>query len=186
MKLAREIKRKWRPRALRSHKGNFGRLLILAGSRGLTGAAHLAGVAALRTGAGLVTLGVPEAVYQILARREAEVMVNPFPSTREGSLATRALRPILTFLKGQEVLALGPGLSQNPGTRCLVRRILSKTRCPVVLDADGINAFKGYLNAFAPLKDRAILTPHPGEFKRSPAVKLASPVFFAARSPARP
>lgn len=164
--LRREIRRKWKARRPAAHKGDFGRVFVIAGSRGLAGAAHLAAVAAMRTGAGLVTLGTPEKIYSVLARREAEVMVRPFPSTREGSLAYRALLPLRRFSRSQDVLAVGPGLSRQPETQKLIRRLLVDTDRPVVVDADGLNALKGHLAVLHALKGRAVLTPHPGEFTR--------------------
>jgi len=162
----KEIRRKWKPRKKTSHKGDFGRIFILAGSRGLTGAAYLTSVAAVKTGAGLVTLGVPEKVYPILARRSAEVMVRPFPSTPAGSLSSRGLGSLLSFLKTQDVLALGPGLSQNKDTQKLIRSLFLKSKKPVVMDADGMNAFKGRKALLKKRKGESILTPHPGEFLR--------------------
>lgn len=164
--LAREIRKKWKRRPARSHKGDYGRVFILAGSRGLTGAAHLAGMGAVRTGAGLVTVGCPDAVYPIIARREAEVMVRPFPSTRQGSLAGRAFSGIMKFSQGQDVLALGPGLSQDPRTQKLVRRLIEKTCLPLVIDADALNALAGHPDILSQCAGRAVLTPHPGEFRR--------------------
>lgn len=160
---ARDVRRLLRPRPRAAQKGDFGRLFILAGSRGLAGAAHLAALAALRGGAGLVTLGCPQAVYTILARRSSEVMVRPFAATRTGTLAWRARAPLLKFLASQDVLALGPGLSRVPETARLIRSLVSSTRIPTVLDADGLNAFEGRR---LPEGRRLILTPHPGEFKR--------------------
>lgn len=172
MTIIQEIRKKWRPRRPTAHKGDFGRVFILAGSRGLAGAAHLAGMGALRAGAGLVTVGVPDPIYNIAARREAEVMVKPFPSTREGSLGQKALKPIEQFLKTQDVLALGPGLSQNAETQKLVRTLLQRNTLPVVIDADALNALGGRTPL---LKNcgQAVLTPHPGEFVRLFGGKLS-------------
>ena len=166
LNLLQEIREKWRPRPAVSHKGDFGRIFILAGSRGMTGAVHLAAMAALRTGAGLVTLAVPEAVYPVLARREAEVMTRPFPATVAGSFAMRAAKPVLEFLKTQDVLAAGPGLSQIPETQKFLRKVLKENRLRVVIDADGLNALKGNLDVLKFCRARAVLTPHPGEFQR--------------------
>ena len=166
MTILREIKSKWKPRKRTSHKGDFGRVFIVAGSHGLTGAAYLSAVAAMRAGAGLVTLGVPESIYSILAKRAREVMVSPFPATASGALAARALKTILKFSENQDVLALGPGLSQNRGTQKLVRELISKSACPVVVDADGLNALVGKTECLARASGRLILTPHPGEFLR--------------------
>ncbi len=166
MNILQEIRRKWKPRKPASHKGDYGRIFVLAGSRGLTGAAHLAGMGALRAGAGLVTVGVPEKVYSVIARKESELMVRPFPSTVAGALAWRGLKSILDFSKDQDVFALGPGLSQNRETWKLVRRLIVRLVQPLVIDADGLNALKGELPVLRHSRYRAILTPHPGEFVR--------------------
>lgn len=153
-------------RPVTGHKGNFGRVFILAGSRGMTGAAHLAGMGALRSGAGLVTLGIPDAVYLVIAKRESELMVRPFPSTKMGTLAFKARTEIKNFCSGQDVLALGPGLSQNISTQKLIRATLRETALPLIIDADGINALKGNWEVLHFCRNRAVLTPHPGEFVR--------------------
>ena len=149
-----------------AHKGTFGRVFILAGSRGMTGAAHLAGMGALRSGAGLVTVGVPDAVYRIIAKRESELMVRPFPSTRQGTFSLKGLLEIKRFCAGQHVLAIGPGLSQNSATQKLIRKILQTAQLPLVIDADGLNALKRDLKVLNACRGRAVLTPHPGEFTR--------------------
>jgi len=165
-KTEREIRLKWPRRSRRANKKDFGRILILAGSRGFTGAATLAGFAALRTGAGLVTLGCPDEVYTILARRHPEVMVRPFPSTPEGTLAERGFSEIFHFLKNQDVLAIGPGLGRHPSTARLVRRLAVKSPIQLVIDADGVNAFQGVAGVLKKCQMPPILTPHPGEFVR--------------------
>ncbi|MFA6599991.1 MAG: NAD(P)H-hydrate dehydratase [Candidatus Omnitrophota bacterium] len=166
MNLAPEIRKSWKRRARAAHKGDFGRVLILAGSKGYAGAAHLAASACLRAGAGLVTLGVPEKIYTVLARREAEVMVKPFASTHEGTLSRRSLRAILDFARTQDVLAVGPGLSRQSETQALVRALIREVSLPVVLDADGLNALEGHPALLKKITGRFILTPHPGEFLR--------------------
>ncbi len=166
MSLSKEIQRKWKPRKKNSHKGDFGRVFILAGSEGYTGAAHLAASAAVRSGAGLVTLGVPQKVYTVLARKNPEVMVRPFASTASGTFAESALEAILEFSKTQDVLAIGPGLSQNLQTQKLVRKLLPEISLPLVIDADGLNALAGHLPLLKRLGGRTVLTPHPGEFIR--------------------
>ena len=153
-------------RPARSHKGDFGRVFILAGSRGMTGAAHLAGMGALRSGAGLVTVGVPESVYSIVAKRGAELMARPLPATPEGTLSLRGFPGIKRFCAAQSVLAIGPGLSQNIDTQKLIRKILRTAKLPLVIDADGLNALTGHRKALAACRGRAVLTPHPGEFVR--------------------
>ncbi|MBI2167401.1 MAG: NAD(P)H-hydrate dehydratase [Candidatus Omnitrophica bacterium] len=165
-KIESQIRRLWHPRPKRADKKDFGRVFILAGSRGYTGAAALTSFAALRAGAGLVTLGCPEKIYSILARRHPEVMVRPFPSTPEGSFSEKGFPEIMKFLKTQDILAFGPGLGRNAATGRLVRRLTSKFPLPVVIDADGINLFKGKTEEFKKRRGETILTPHPGEFVR--------------------
>lgn len=165
--LAAEIRKKWKPRQPRSHKGDYGRILILAGSEGMTGAAHLAGMGALRSGAGLVTLGVPRGIYPLIARREAEIMVRSFPATPEGSLSYRALKPVRDFISNrQDVLALGPGLSLHAGTQRLVQTLVAGAQVPLVIDADAITALKGHVQLIARIRSGVVMTPHPGEFIR--------------------
>jgi NAD(P)H-hydrate epimerase len=149
-----------------AHKGDFGRVFILAGSRGMTGAANLAGMGALRSGAGLVTVGVPDAVYLIIAKRDSELMIRPLPSTTQGTLSLKGLPEIKRFCATQHVLAIGPGLSQHTTTQQLVRKTLQATTLPLVIDADGLNALKGHLKVLNACRGRAVLTPHPGEFVR--------------------
>ncbi|MCB9799462.1 MAG: NAD(P)H-hydrate dehydratase [Candidatus Omnitrophica bacterium] len=164
--MKKNIRRKLKARPKTSHKGDFGRVFILAGSKGLAGAAHLAAMGALRSGAGLVTLGVPEKVYTVLARREAEVMVKPFTSTPQGTLALQSFRAIDRFSGNQDVIAFGPGLSTQSSTQKLILKMIAAFKQPLVIDADGLNALKGHLDVLKKAGRRAILTPHPGEFKR--------------------
>ncbi len=148
------------------HKGDMGRVFILAGSRGMTGAANLAGMGALRSGAGLVTVGVPDAVYLIIAKRESELMVRPLPSTNKGTFSLESFSEIKRLCATQDVLAIGPGLSQHVTTQKLVRKVLQGTELPLVIDADALNALKGNLEVLKACRGRAVLTPHPGEFLR--------------------
>ena len=164
--LTLEIKRHWKPRKLGAHKGDFGKVFILAGSKGLTGAAYLAASAAVRAGAGLVSLGVPQTVYSVLARRSAEVMTHAYPATKQGSFSYAALHAILKRIRTQDVAAVGPGMSRQPQTQKLIRAVTAKTRLPVVLDADGLNAFSGCPELLKKNKGRIVLTPHPAEFRR--------------------
>lgn len=159
--LAKKLKRS--PTA---HKGDMGRVFILAGSRGMTGAANLTGMAALRSGAGLVTIGIPDAVYLIIAKRESELMTRPLPSTPKGTLSLRGFPEIKRFCATQSVLAIGPGLSQQLTTQKLIRKVFQATELPLVVDADGINALKGHLKVLGACRGRTVLTPHPGEFVR--------------------
>ncbi len=165
--LERRIRRFWPVRPRRANKKDFGRIFILAGSRGLTGAAALTSFAALRAGAGLVTLGCPDKVYSVLARRHPEVMVRPFSSTAQGMLSEKAFPALSKFLKTQDVLALGPGLGRNSSTQRLIRKLLTGSPLPLVIDADGVNALEGHPEILKKCRRAPILTPHPGEFVRA-------------------
>lgn len=171
--LKREIKKKWKPRKAQSHKGDYGRVFVIAGARGFTGAALLAAEGALRAGAGLITLGVPDSIYSIVARRTLEIMVRDYPSV-QGGLAYSAYRSLIKFTKTQSVVALGPGLGGSPQTQKLIRHFAMKMDKPLILDADGLNAFEGHKKMLKALRGRAILTPHPGEFKRLFGSKVSS------------
>ncbi|MFZ5633197.1 MAG: NAD(P)H-hydrate dehydratase [Bacillota bacterium] len=163
----RNLVRGWLPfRPNSSHKGDYGRVLVISGSRGMAGAACLTAGAAARAGAGLVTLAVPEGIYGPVASKLTEVMVAPVPQTGEGTLSREALPVIGGMLERADVLAMGPGLSTNPETVEAVRKIVSLSRIPIVLDADGLNAFIGHTELFKKVKNPLVLTPHPGEMAR--------------------
>ena len=166
MDIKKEFRKHFRSRPRASHKGDYGRILILAGSRGLSGACYLTSMAALRSGAGLVTVGVPKSLVLPLAKRLTEAMMKGLPETRQGTLSRMALRPIRRFLDTQDVLALGPGLSLNRETQTVVRHTVLQSKKAMVIDADGLNAFKGQADLFRKCKAPAILTPHAGEFIR--------------------
>jgi ADP-dependent NAD(P)H-hydrate dehydratase / NAD(P)H-hydrate epimerase len=149
-----------------SHKGNFGHVLILAGSARFSGAAVLCCQACLRSGAGLVTLGIPESLNKVFIKvKPAEAMTLPLPQTEEGTISSLAFGKIREFAKNIDVLAIGPGLSQNTSTKSLVRRVIKSIAKPLVVDADGLNALAAHLNVLSG-KVQAILTPHPGEMAR--------------------
>jgi NAD(P)H-hydrate epimerase len=158
------------PRSKNSNKGDFGRVFCLCGSMGMTGAAYLSAAAATRCGAGLITLGVPKAVYGVLASKLNEVMVYSFDDTTEGTLSPSGLDSILTFAEKSDSLLIGCGLSQNGETRSLIRAIISNLpksyKGTVILDADGINAFEGHIDLLRTSYANIILTPHPGEMSR--------------------
>jgi len=149
-----------------SHKGDFGHLLILAGSVGKTGAAALTAMAAVRTGAGLVTIGVPESIYPIIASRLNEAMPEPLPETGAGTLSSRADKRIKELLEGKDALAVGPGLSTHSDTKKLLLNLVEKAEIPMVVDADGVNNLSGSLRSLGKAKAARILTPHPGEMAR--------------------
>ncbi|MFC1494418.1 NAD(P)H-hydrate dehydratase [Thermodesulfobacteriota bacterium] len=148
------------------HKGKRGHLLILAGSEGKTGAAALCAMGALRVGAGLVTVGVPESLNPILEKKLTEAMTVPLPETEEKSLALKAGEDILRLIDKKTVLAIGPGLSTNPETVNLVSKILKEVKVPVVLDADALNALSMVPDSLKYLDKNKVLTPHPGEMGR--------------------
>lgn len=148
------------------HKGSRGHLFILAGSTGKTGAATLAALGALRTGAGLVTVGIPASLNSILENKLTEAMTLPLPETDEGTLSLGAEEKIREFLKTKTALAIGPGLSTHPETVSLVRRIVASSPVPTVVDADGLNAIAGDPEIISKAQGKIILTPHPGEMAR--------------------
>lgn len=147
------------------HKGNFGKLLLLCGSRGYTGAAFFAAMGALRSGAGLVFLGVPESIYGIEAVKLNEPVIFPLPDAG-GRLGADAVPEILTRLPQMDAVLVGPGLGQSGGTLAVVRAVLEKAECPVVVDADGINVLSAHRDLLRGRKSPTILTPHDGEFAR--------------------
>ena len=154
------------PRRRDTHKGDYGRVLLLCGSEGLTGAARLAAKAALRTGSGLVYLGVPEKVYPIVAACAGSEIVFPLPCDAEGRLSMAALPVIEKRLAGMDAVLLGPGLGRSDELTNLVAAILKCCTVPLVLDADGINAMAGHIDVLRESACPLILTPHDGEFIR--------------------
>lgn len=154
------------PRKQDGHKGDFGKVLVVGGSAGFTGAPFLTASAAARSGCGLVYLGVPESIWQVEAAKCISAM--PFPlADRRGALSHRALPELLERLDGCDVLALGPGLGRPASARILALELLRQTEKPVVLDADGINALEGHIDILDSRRGRVtILTPHDGEFAR--------------------
>jgi ADP-dependent NAD(P)H-hydrate dehydratase / NAD(P)H-hydrate epimerase len=152
-------------RAADSHKGDFGRVLIVAGSLGRTGAAHLAAMGALRSGAGLVTIATPRSSVPIIAAMAPEYMTEPLDETTSGTVDYSALERVLD-LKA-DVIAVGPGLGQSPGTAAFVQGLLERAGVPLVLDADALNAFAGDPDRLVGRDGvDVIITPHPGEMAR--------------------
>lgn len=149
-----------------THKGTYGHLLVLSGSSGKTGAAVLAGKAALKTGAGLVTVGTPESCLPQIARRMAELMTEPLPETSAKTLSIDALDGSLDLLQQKSGLLIGPGISTHESTARFVFSLLPRVRVPMVLDADALNILSSNLEVLKRLKSPAVLTPHPGEFAR--------------------
>ena len=164
------------------HKGSFGKLLLLCGSRGFTGAAYLAAMGALRAGAGLVFLGVPESIYAIEAVKLNEPVVFPLPEA-EGKLSDLAIPEILKRLANVDAVLIGCGLGISAGTFTVVKAVLENAQCPVVLDADGINVLSRHMDILRGRKKCTILTPHDGEFLRAGGIlgedRMASAAEFA-------
>ena len=150
-----------------SYKGTYGHVLLIAGSKGKTGAAFMSAKACLRAGAGLVTIGVPESLMNVFQSRVTEEMVLPLPDKGNGTLSYKAVDSILKFLnKKINVLAIGPGISVDDEISKLVRALITESKVPLVIDADGINAIAGTTNVLKKSRVPVILTPHPGEMER--------------------
>jgi NAD(P)H-hydrate epimerase len=150
-----------------AHKYSVGKVFVLAGSTGFTGAAALTASAALRSGAGAVVLGTPQTVYPILAKKLSETIVVPLPSTHEGSLSLAGRQPIEDRMRWADVTVIGPGLSQNAETMDLVVKLLSGGKGRILIDADGLNAVAAAgTRLLRNSKAEIIVTPHTGEFSR--------------------
>ncbi len=154
------------PRPAEAHKGSTGHLLVVAGSVGKTGAAAMTSMAALRTGAGLVTLGVAESLNAALEGQMLEAMTVPLPESGSGILGDSAFNAIQKELPGKRCLAIGPGLGQAAETKKLIHKIIRQSEIPMVVDADGLNNLTGEVKLFSKAKAPIILTPHPGEMAR--------------------
>jgi NAD(P)H-hydrate epimerase len=158
-----------------AHKQSVGKLLILAGSRGMSGAAALAAASALRSGAGVVVLGTPASIASTLDRKLTEVMVEPLPETPKGTLSVEAFESIRDRLRWADLVILGPGLSRHPETVRFVLKCLREISLPMLVDADGLNALSEEISALRSRRSReVIITPHGGELARllgSPSVE---------------
>lgn len=148
-----------------SHKGDYGKILLLCGSRGYTGAAYLSAMGALRSGAGLVYLGVPESIYTIEAIKLDEAVVFPLPE-RAGMFSREAIPRIQQRLAYMDAVLIGPGIGQSEDTLAVTSFVMDNAPCPVVLDADGINVLAAHRDILRGRKAPTILTPHQGEFRR--------------------
>ena len=149
-----------------SHKGDYGHALIAAGSPGKAGAVILAARAAVRAGAGLVTAAVPEPILPTVDLGSVESMTLGLPAGAAGQIAERAAEVLLDAAEGKAVLALGPGMGQEAATAAAIRRVVLECPLPLVLDADGLNAFAGRAGELAGRRAETVLTPHPGELGR--------------------
>lgn len=160
----KDIKSYFQKRNPNSHKGDYGHVLVLAGSRGKSGAAGLTALAVLRAGAGLCTLALPDSSQK--AVHPMEVMTVPLPETTCGTLSLKAKESILNLLEGKSAVAVGPGITTNPETVALIGEILPQIQCPLVLDADALNALSLHKDWLRKLKPETVLTPHPKEMSR--------------------
>lgn len=154
------------PRRPDMHKGTAGHVCVLSGSRGKTGAATLISLGAARAGTGLVTLFIPESLNPILEVKLTEAMTFPISETAEQTPALSALPQILGFIEGKQVLAMGPGISTGPETVALVKELVVKAPCPLILDADAVTAIADDPRILQKAASTPILTPHPGEMAR--------------------
>ncbi len=150
-----------------THKGDYGRVLVLAGSLGMTGAACMCSEAVLRAGAGLVTLGIPVSLYPVVASALSfAVMTRPLTETKQKTPSYKARHLISELAQGFDVIALGPGLSRNPDTQRLVLWLIENIPLPMVVDADGLNAIAAQPEILNKVKKDCVITPHPGEMAR--------------------
>jgi len=149
-----------------THKGDYGHVFILAGSRGLTGAAALCSNASLRSGAGLVTLGIPDSLNSAMEVKLTEVMTFSLAETKEGTVSLKAKQKIIEKANDSDVVILGPGLSRNPETCKLIRELLVNIKKRMILDADALNAIAVNPAILKKIKSEFIITPHPGEMAR--------------------
>ena len=165
-----------------SHKGDFGRVLLVCGSVGFTGAAALAARAALRTGAGLITVATPRQVWPIVAAKLDEPMVMPMAEDKAGRLSLQAVPALAQLLAKADACLIGPGLGRSEELDALVAALVGEARCPVVLDADGINAMAGHIDRLREAACPLILTPHDGEFLRLSPTAALPPADFDTRA----
>lgn len=160
------VKESLPPRPFDAHKKSLGRVLVIAGSPGMTGAACLTALAALRSGAGIVTLGVPESINPIVEEKSTEIITVPLPETSEKTISLPAFSQIKELQETSDVIAVGPGLSREEETVSLVQKLARETSIPMVIDADGLNALAEKPELLSKCKAETILTPHPGELGR--------------------
>jgi hydroxyethylthiazole kinase-like uncharacterized protein yjeF len=161
------------PRPAESNKGNYGHVLVVGGSLGKAGSVAMAGMAALCAGAGLSTVATPKSVLGTVAGFHPELMTEPLAETDAGTISTSALNRIEELAKGKTVLAIGPGISRDPQTAEFVRKLVAQTQLPMVVDADGLNAFEGRGDELKGQGRTLVITPHPGEMARLLACTIA-------------
>ena len=157
---------KLKPRAVNGHKGDYGKVCIIAGSIGMSGAAALAGRAALRAGAGLVRVATPKSALPIVAAIEPSFTTIALPEDGNGQISAKAINTILEAIGDNDAMAFGPGIGISGALRSILETLLEQESLRLVIDADGLNNLAGIKNWPDRLKAKLILTPHPGEFKR--------------------
>jgi ADP-dependent NAD(P)H-hydrate dehydratase len=157
---------KLKPRAADAHKGDFGKVCIVAGSIGMSGAAALAGRSALRAGAGLVRVATPKSVLPIVASIEPSFTTIPLPEDSSGRISAKAINIILEVVGQNDAIAFGPGVGISGALRSVLDTLLERDGLKLVIDADGLNNLAGIKDWPNKLKAKVILTPHPGEMKR--------------------
>jgi ADP-dependent NAD(P)H-hydrate dehydratase / NAD(P)H-hydrate epimerase len=156
-----------------THKGDYGHVLVIAGSAGMTGAAYLCSEAAIMSGAGLVTLAIAKSLNPIMQRKLIEVMTLPMPETKEHTISPASYDKIISFSEKCDCVLIGPGLSRNRQTQGLIRSLIKNIKPPMVIDADALNALAGNLHIIShnrltgkSANRQTIITPHPGEMSR--------------------
>jgi len=157
---------KLKPRASDAHKGDFGKVCIIAGSIGMSGAAALAGRAALRAGAGLVRVATPKSVLPIVASIEPSFTTIPLAEDSSGRISAKAINTILNAVSDNDCVAFGPGIGVSAAIRGILETLIQQQNLPLIIDADGLNNLSKIKNWPGRLKAKLILTPHPGEMKR--------------------
>jgi NAD(P)H-hydrate epimerase len=166
-----EVTERLGPRGKDTHKGTYGHVLVIAGSTGKTGAAYMTAMGAMRAGAGLVTLGVPESVHQALEEKTAEVMTYPLPETAGKTLGEGSYKQTKRLMEGKAAVVIGPGLGTPnaeiaAGMAGFIEKVVRGCKVPIVIDADGLNALEGRISVLKKAGRKCILTPHPGEMSR--------------------
>ena len=157
------------------HKNTFGHVLILAGSRNMLGAAALCGLSAMRSGAGLVTVGIPKGLNNTLHKKLSPVIMTlPLPETSKQTLSFDSYKQLKTKIKNYDCIALGPGLSQNRSTQKLILKTIETSPKPLVIDADALNALEKHMKSLTKTSTPKILTPHPGEMSRITGIKKST------------
>lgn len=166
MKSCKSLDFKIFKRKKNAHKGNFGHVFVIAGSKTMSGAACLCARSVLLSGAGLVTVGIAKNQQSNVCRSLHEAMTVPLDQTKEGSISLKAFSQIKKASQKKDIIAIGPGLSKNESTYKLARKVISEIDLPMVIDADALNALRGHLNILKKRRSFTVVTPHPGEMGR--------------------